>query len=84
MSKNADSQLIKVQIAIAELRAFCLKHSAAYKNGIGPRPIAKQITKIITQTILKYEKAIFLCFFIKINHLVLSGLKKLNELIFFI
>jgi hypothetical protein len=48
-------QFAVTQTAKAELRAFCLKHSAAYKNGIGPKPIAKLIMNIIMQAIDKYE-----------------------------
>lgn len=33
---RARNQFSEMQIAIAELRAFCLKHSAVYKNGMGP------------------------------------------------
>ncbi len=48
-----DNQFVVTQIAIAELRSCCLKHSAVYMNGIGPRPTAKLIMKMIIQTIDK-------------------------------
>lgn len=42
-------QLTKLHKAIAELRAFCLKHSAAYMYGIGPKLTAKLRIKIKIQ-----------------------------------
>jgi len=50
-----DTQFAVTHTANAELRSFCLKHSAAYKNGIGPKPIAKLTINIIMQAIDKYE-----------------------------
>lgn len=45
-------QLVPIHTARAVLRASARKHSATYKNGIGPRPTAKQIINITMQTIL--------------------------------
>jgi hypothetical protein len=52
---SAEIQFAVTQTAIAELRAFCLKHSAVYKNGIGPKPMAKLVINIIIHAIDKYE-----------------------------
>jgi hypothetical protein len=48
---KADNQFVVTQTAIAELLSCCLKHSAVYINGIGPRPTAKLMIKTIMQTI---------------------------------
>jgi hypothetical protein len=53
-----DNQFVVTQIAIAELRSCCLKHSAQYMDGIGPKPTAKLIIKITIQAIDKFAKIV--------------------------
>ncbi len=54
VSNKPDNQLTNTANDMADERALCGKHSAVYKNGIGPRPSAKHMIKIMMAKMLKY------------------------------